>query len=1774
MGNADSQASIPGPRGTSFMLPRKPKPYSLRFRPAKQKVLSPHSWWRGREGGSGYKSRALGRSSVFQQKNGQNYSLRQYECFTLGSNDNGKLPAETFHSHPYCELGEQNSYIRECSSHPLVRNGMPGVASPWELVQESCSPRVLVREDGSLQVDFPSTGGSAPDRSARPVHLLKFSPYRTAPDHVMTSTDPTLRTSKGSSLSSDGSWYDSPWGMVGELSDAEKSCSSGQTYDNVNRVSTNSFNLTEEKSTLVSANSSDLTEENPTRIYTNSYNRSGENHIVDNMKLITPIEQDCTGNNNNYGSVKENFKRVHANSSSLPEENCIRNNTSCSVTQDCCLRDSTSSSGHSEDYNIKDSVALQGSRRALDQGSSPVFFADLYRDRRMAVTFPTARDFTPSFLDVSSTDRHASCASIMDEAAEEKCSGVKEYTSYTLPCRKAVPVTDSNARKSSLKSRLRRISDWTGSLSRKKRKLQEPRSNDNEGLDSGVDMQTVEGGSTSQTSNPAWHPDIPQVPSLPYSVTMPALSGSADNDCAAFRQNVYETFMRELETVHGSAEPELFEETAETSSDSGGSLEQLDMLLEKEQGVVRKAGFLSFKPLITLNKDHKLELVARRKWKRYWVTLKGCMLLFYETHGKSPPEQDPPPRYALFAEESIVQAVPEHPKKENVFCLSNVYGDVYLFQAASQTDLENWATAVHSASASLLAKRHGKEDTVRLLCSQTRSLLQKIDMDSKLKKMADLQLSVVCDYKNRRAIGSQIQQWEQNLEKFNMDLFRMRCYLASLQGDELPNPKILLAAASRPSKMALSRLGIFSVSSFHALVCSRDEATLRRRSCSVSQGVPSRRGLFSSLKGLDTLAKRGRDKRQSVSQILESNTGGHLGHFPPSSFEKVDGLANLYSVAPPEGSQWNSSGERQTCVHFADGQAINVSLKPDHTVADVLSLTCRLKQLDPQKHCLRVWVRMGQDTQLSTPAPTDVVQDLLCDKLEVFPLNIFILSMTRPISTMDFGFAVTGHVDGSGNSHMFVSEVLQHGLAFTEGLRSGDEILVLNGTSVSTLDLGQMQTLFGQQKLNLVIKREDTVTQEQAPTWPDSHPMEPCSSVLPLSQSRTLGKSQQEQHCMQPFADVSSVPDIPCSSIGHEFEEEPLQSNPVDAAHTVKSMETVTTPFSEVQENTRVMMEYPGDSQPSLLHPPCLRHMSDTERLRKVVQELVDTEKSYVKDLSCLFEIYLKPLQSQTFLSLEEMESLFGSLPEMLDFQRVFLQTLEEHIASSPDFNTLETPGQFQKLLFSLGGSFLYYADHFKLYSGFCANHIKVQKVLERAKTDWAFKDFLEARNPTKQHSSTLESYLIKPVQRVLKYPLLLRELVSLTDADSEEHSHLTEGLKAMEKVASHINEMQKIYEEYGTVFDQLVAEQSGSEKQITEISMGEFLMHSSAVWLNPFPSLGRMRKDPKLTVFVFKKAVILVCRESSKVKKKMGTARSAYSHGDLDPFKFRWLIPLSALQVRQGSAAASEANCVWELVHTKSELEGRPETTFQLWSSVQESKASAVKVIRSLLRENVRRTALVDRASGLRLGSASSARPPTSRTGSIQVSWMSKEPCPSTSVLANMLKGGQVDPDKGGLSSSTYNRGCDVGESLLASQELPPVSQQHFLSSDGGSQESGVQGENNSLGGAVHCDSLTSAIEAHLQRLWITEATPLSKAAPCVEPEGAELDTPVKQPNPLTRTAEIHDENHGPSLDDTPAVDLNSLLERDFSVQSLTSVLNEDCFFDKEEGKTPTATV
>ncbi|KAM4866026.1 rho guanine nucleotide exchange factor TIAM2 [Thomomys bottae] len=1706
MGNSESQYTLQGSKNHSnTMTGAKQKPCSLKIRSIHAKdEKSLHGWTHGNSG-AGYKSRSLARSCLSHFKTHQPYSTRVGGPTCKVSKGTGYSKHRVTAPGPDCQGQDAFHYVRrepadnhmtsrDCNGRLLNCYGGNESMASTPPGEDRRSPRVFIKTlgklDGCLRVEFHNSGthsqGSAEDPSG-PVQLLRYSPTLAsetspAPDARRGSstdspasqrpspTDSHLRSSKGSSLSSESSWYDSPWGNAGELSEVEG----------------------------------------------------------------------------------------------------------------CFLAPSTPDP----------SFPPADAKKPFNQSSSLSSLRDLYKDANLESRSPSgiclSDDYIGSHANLSN---RVSFASDIDVPSRVEHRVPGQYGSFTLPCRKSKALTEDTAKKDTLKARMRRFSDWTGSLSRKKRKLQEPRSKEgSDFFDSRSDGMNADGQGPSQMSALLWSGGSAQILSQRSESTQAIGSDP-------LRQNIYENFMRELEMSRTNTEHiDTSTETVESSSESLSSLEQLDLLFEKEQGVVRKAGWLFFKPLVTLQKERKLELVARRKWKQYWVTLKGCTLLFYETYEKNCAEPSSGPRSALFVEDSIVQSVPEHPKKEHVFCLSNSFGDVYLFQATSQTDLENWVTAIHSACASLFAKKHGKEDTVRLLKSQTRGLLQKIDMDSKMKKMAELQLSVVSDPKNRKAIENQIQQWEQNLEKFHMDLFRMRCYLASLQGGELPNPKSLLAAASRPSKLALGRLGVLSVSSFHALVCSRDGSAFRKRTLSLTQQGRSKKGIFSSLKGLDTLARRGKEKRASVTQIFDSsgNHGFSGAQLPQSSTNscEVDGLLPLCGLAvegPPRDNGW----EIQTYIHFQDNQGVTVTIKPEHRVEDVLALACKMRQLEPSHYGLQLRRLADENSEWHTPAPYEYMQEQVYDEIEIFPLSVYDVQLTKTGDVSDFGFAVTAQVDEHQHlSRIFISDVLPDGLAYGGGLRKGNEIMTLNGESVSELDLKQMEALFSEKSVGLTLIARPLETKATLCTsWSDG---DLCSrdqkALLPSPHQSQLLEEFLDNFKKNPANDFSNVPDITAGLKRSQTDGTLDQvSHKEKMEQTFRSAEQIAALCRGSLDAPSRAMEAPAEARDPPPRP-LARHLSDADRLRKVIQELVDTEKSYVKDLSCLFELYLEPLQNETFLTQDEMESLFGSLPEMLEFQKVFLETLEDGISASSDFNVLETPSQFRKLLFSLGGSFLYYADHFKLYSGFCANHSKVQKVLERAKTDKAFKAFLDARNPTKQHSSTLESYLIKPVQRVLKYPLLLKELVSLTDLESEEHYHLTEALKAMEKVASHINEMQKIYEDYGTVFDQLVAEQSGTEKEVTELSMGELLMHSTVSWLNPFLSLGKARKDLELTVFVFKRAVILVYKENCKLKKKLpSNARPAHSSADLDPFKFRWLIPISALQVRLGNTAGTENNSIWELIHTKSEIQGRPETIFQLCCSDSESKTSIVKVIRSILRENFRRhikcelpleKASKDRRVPLKNRVPVSAKLASSRSLKVLRTTSGGE-WPS-----EPSKGHSLDSDEGSLSSGTQSSGCPAADSrrdckssaaerdLQASlAELP----------DGLIKESDIlSDEEEDCHSTVNEDSPTQDIEIQFQRLRISEeddTQPVGlKQGPGEGEQGGEQPKlvrghfcPIKRKANSTRRDRgtlLKAQTRHQSLDSQPgsaSMDLNLVLEREFSVQSFTSVVNEECFYDAQ---------
>lgn len=64
--------------------------------------------------------------------------------------------------------------------------------------------------------------------------------------------------------------------------------------------------------------------------------------------------------------------------------------------------------------------------------------------------------------------------------------------------------------------------------------------------------------------------------------------------------------------------------------------------------------------------------------------------------------------------------------------------------------------------------------------------------DQKLKHMAEVQVEMLTDPDTKEQIKKQILAWEENLERLHCEQFRLKCYMASLQNVELPNPKVLL----------------------------------------------------------------------------------------------------------------------------------------------------------------------------------------------------------------------------------------------------------------------------------------------------------------------------------------------------------------------------------------------------------------------------------------------------------------------------------------------------------------------------------------------------------------------------------------------------------------------------------------------------------------------------------------------------------------------------------------------------------------------------------------------------------------------------------------------------------------------------------------------------------------------------------------------------------------------------------------------------------------------
>ncbi|XP_045918557.1 pleckstrin homology domain-containing family G member 3 isoform X3 [Micropterus dolomieu] len=183
----------------------------------------------------------------------------------------------------------------------------------------------------------------------------------------------------------------------------------------------------------------------------------------------------------------------------------------------------------------------------------------------------------------------------------------------------------------------------------------------------------------------------------------------------------------------------------------------------------------------------------------------------------------------------------------------------------------------------------------------------------------------------------------------------------------------------------------------------------------------------------------------------------------------------------------------------------------------------------------------------------------------------------------------------------------------------------------------------------------------------------------------------------------------------------------------------------------------------------------------RVVMEIIETERMYVKDLHSIVEDYLAHIIDMNNLPIrpEQVCALFGNIEDIYEFNSELLQSLDM-CESDP---------------VAIARCFVDKSEDFEIYTQYCTNYPNSVAALTDCMRSTTLAKFFRDRQAALKRSLPLGSYLLKPVQRILKYHLLLQEIAKHFDPDEEGNEVIQEAIDTMTGVAWYINDMKRKHE-------------------------------------------------------------------------------------------------------------------------------------------------------------------------------------------------------------------------------------------------------------------------------------------------------------------------------------------------------------------------------------------
>ncbi|XP_032083939.1 rho guanine nucleotide exchange factor 6 isoform X2 [Thamnophis elegans] len=281
-------------------------------------------------------------------------------------------------------------------------------------------------------------------------------------------------------------------------------------------------------------------------------------------------------------------------------------------------------------------------------------------------------------------------------------------------------------------------------------------------------------------------------------------------------------------------------------------------------------------------------------------------------------------------------------------------------------------------------------------------------------------------------------------------------------------------------------------------------------------------------------------------------------------------------------------------------------------------------------------------------------------------------------------------------------------------------------------------------------------------------------------------------------------------------------------------------------------------STDKLLSPKALKGAESPQLTKNyyavVLQNILETEREYAKELQSLLGTYLKSLQSYDKLSTTDISALLGNVEEICNFQQTLNQTLEE---------CARLPEHQQRV----GGCFLSLMPQFaSLYLTYCTNHPSAVNVLTHHSDE--LEKFMENQGTSSSGLLTLTTSLSKPFTRLDKYIALLQELERHMEEAHPDHDDVLKAIGTFKSLVSQCQEMRKRKQLELQILSETIQGWEGEDIR----SMGNVLYMSQAMvqyggneekeerYLMLFPSvLLMLSASPCMSGFVYKGRLPLI---------------------------------------------------------------------------------------------------------------------------------------------------------------------------------------------------------------------------------------------------------------------------------------------------------------------------